>query len=96
MSNEEKRAKVHQILDLVMDINGLEARNPDANSGPTVFFYFEGHVGCVEVQIYNNGWNRKNNEDLSLEHSFRHDHYQSLEEVEQKLKEWIKEHESHE
>lgn len=91
MSNEGKRAKVHQILDLVMDINGLEARNPDANSGPTVFFHFEGHVGCVEIEIYNNGWNGKNKEDLVLEHSFIHNYYQSLEEVEQKLKEWIEE-----
>jgi hypothetical protein len=51
------REQLHELLDLVLDINGMERRKRKLTGDkPTAFFNFSGHVAEVEVEVYNNGW----------------------------------------
>lgn len=49
MISKEKRKKLHQMLDLVIDINNTKAN---------AFFSFSGHVDGVQVDVHKNGWER--------------------------------------
>lgn len=49
---EENRRKIHKLVDMVLDVNGL------SGSHPTAFLRFSGHVGKLEIEIYPNGWHR--------------------------------------
>lgn len=52
-----KRQKIHELLDLALDINGLgERRQKTTGNLPTVFFEFMGHVAWVNVDVCSNGW----------------------------------------
>lgn len=54
---KRKREQIHKLLDLALDINGLEAREQKITGNlPTVFFDFYGHVGRVNVRICSAGW----------------------------------------
>lgn len=54
---EENRRKIHEILDIVLDTNTLERRTSDRTGTlPTVCFRFSGISGCVEAELYPNGW----------------------------------------
>ena len=55
MISKEKRKKLHQILDLVIDINNTKAN---------AFFSFSGHVDDVKVDVHKNGWEISNSPDL--------------------------------
>ena len=51
------RETIHQMLDLALDINGLEQRRQSITGDlPTVFFEFSGHVAKAEVKVYPQGW----------------------------------------
>ncbi|MGJ1078974.1 hypothetical protein ACR77U_13110 [Enterococcus faecium] len=54
---KELREQLHEILDIVLDTNGLESRSR-AKTGtlPTVFIDFSGHVSKVDVSIHRDGW----------------------------------------
>lgn len=57
MRDDEKREKIHQILDLVFDINGFEERRQDVTGDkPTVFMYISGHTASIDVTVVPNGW----------------------------------------
>lgn len=48
---------IHEILSIVLDINGIEERSvKKAGEKPTVFFDFSGHVGNLYISIFKNGW----------------------------------------
>lgn len=49
MISKEKRRKLHQILDMVLDINSTKANT---------FFNFSGHVDVVQVDVHKEGWER--------------------------------------
>ena len=52
------RKKLHEILDLVLDLN---------EQGKThAFFDFEGHVKKVAVRVYKDGWKWANEPDLYM------------------------------
>ena len=54
---KRKREQIHRLLDLALDINGLEPRKQTITGNlPTVFFEFYGHVGWVEIRVYSAGW----------------------------------------
>lgn len=55
---EEKRQFLHEILDLIMDINGFERRDRSLTGSeqPTAFFEFNGHVATVSIRVYDRGW----------------------------------------
>lgn len=56
-AEKRNREQIHRLLELALDINGLEKRNQSVTGDlPTAFFVFSGHVGWVEVQIFSNGW----------------------------------------
>lgn len=62
-----KRIGLHRLLDLVLDINGLEERRQDVSGNlPTAFFVFNGHTAGVNLQVYNQGWNDFNDPDYSV------------------------------
>lgn len=57
MDESKIRAKMHEILDLVLDINGMLPRaQEDTGNAPTAFFFFCGHVADVEVSVHEKGW----------------------------------------
>lgn len=56
-AEKRKRKQIHELLDLVLDINGLELRDQSITGNlPTVFFDFSGHVGRIDIRIYQAGW----------------------------------------
>lgn len=61
MNEERQRKRVHEILDAVLDCNGLYRRKRDITGVmPTVFFEFFGHTGDVDVYIHGDGWSMDN------------------------------------
>lgn len=50
------RKKLHEILDLVLDLNEQEKTH--------VFFDFAGHVEGLTVRVYKEGWRYDNEPDL--------------------------------
>lgn len=57
MFEEENRKKLHELLDIVLDGNGLGERSR-AQTGtlPTLFFRYSGHVARVDIDLCSNGW----------------------------------------
>ena len=54
---KRRRAEVHRVLDLVLDINGLGRRQEKLTGNlPTAFFKFSGHVANVSVEVREKGW----------------------------------------
>lgn len=54
MDNKEKLLK---IMEACMELNTLSERKRELTGYlPTVFFDFSGHVGWLEIKIYNTGW----------------------------------------
>jgi hypothetical protein len=49
------RKQLHELLDLVLDINGPESTDK-MNGKPTVFFSFSGHVMETAVEVFEGGW----------------------------------------
>lgn len=55
-----RRKKVHEILEMVMEINTTYPRERECTGTlPTTFFQFSGHVSTVYVQVCRDGWNDK-------------------------------------
>lgn len=56
-SEKRKRKLIHEMLEIVLDINGLSARKQEITGNlPTAFLDFSGNVAWAEVRIYKNGW----------------------------------------
>lgn len=54
---KRRRDKIHELLDLTLDINSTMPREQAITGNqPTVFFWFHGHTGDLEIQIYKVGW----------------------------------------
>lgn len=53
----ENRKKLHELLDIVLDGNSLEARSRGTTGTlPTLFFRYSGHVARVDIDLCSNGW----------------------------------------
>ncbi|EXG84451.1 hypothetical protein K413DRAFT_1192 [Clostridium sp. ASBs410] len=62
-----EREGLHELLDLVLDINGLGERRQEISGNlPTAFFGFNGHTAGTYVQVYNKGWNGLDDPDFSV------------------------------
>lgn len=71
MNDKEKREKLHQLLDLVLDINGFESRKQSLTGNkPTAFFQFSGHTAGAAIQIYQNGWSAETLNEYIYEHTY--------------------------
>lgn len=46
---------IHDVLDVVMSINGGTSCRR-GNGHPTAFFNYSGHVSCISVDIHEDGW----------------------------------------
>lgn len=56
-AERRKRELIHELLDMVLDINGLGGRKQCFTGNlPTMFFNFSGHVGWISLKMYKNGW----------------------------------------
>ncbi len=65
---KRRRAEVHRVLDLVLDINGLGKRWEGLTGNlPTAFFDFSGHTACIYVRVFENGWNGNVSPDYSTD-----------------------------
>ncbi len=54
---EENRRKIHEILDIVLDTNTMEARTSDRTGTlPTVRFQFSGIGAKLVVELFPDGW----------------------------------------
>lgn len=54
---KRRRDKIHELLDLTLDINSTMPRKQEATGNkPTAFCSFLGHCGVVSVQVYDKGW----------------------------------------
>lgn len=59
-----RRKKVHEILEMVLEINTTYPRQRKYTGAlPTAFFAFSGHVSRVYVNIDKDGWNSNGNLD---------------------------------
>lgn len=85
----KKRESIHKILDLVLDVNGLDERARDLTGDkPTAFFEFSGHTAGITVQLYENGWSEKAEKaGVSMTHYIDRKYGDSLESVVRKLAE---------
>ena len=51
-----RRKKVHEILEMVLEINTTHERRQDVTGNkPTAFFCFNGHTASVDSSVYQNG-----------------------------------------
>lgn len=69
-SEKEKniRKQLHEVLDLVLDINGLQRScKEDTGDHPTAFIDFVGHVGKINVYLCSVGWSYGTDPDVSFE-----------------------------
>lgn len=56
-----RRKKVHEILEMVLEINGTHSRKRALTGNkPTALFSFSGHTAGVDVSVYNDGWDSWN------------------------------------
>lgn len=54
---QEKAVKIMELLWMALQINGMEERKRKLTGDlPTVFGRLWGHIGSIEMQIYENGW----------------------------------------
>ena len=54
---KRRRQQICKVLDLCLQINGLQESNRKCTGNhPTVFFNFSGHVASVGVDVHENGW----------------------------------------
>lgn len=62
MDKRDKRTAMRikavcEIMEMCLEINGLEERTREKDRNlPTVFCEFSGHVGCLHIRIYYDGW----------------------------------------
>lgn len=62
------RKQLHEVLDLVLDINGLQASNEEcAPNHPTAFIDFMGHIGKIRICLFSDGWSSDKAPDISFE-----------------------------
>ncbi len=63
-----RRKNVHEILEMVLEINGTNSRNRGlAGDKPTAFFDFFGHTASIVVSVHNNGWDFGSSADSHME-----------------------------
>ena len=61
----DKRKMIHEILDLILDINGMEERKRSSTGDkPTAFFSYSGHINGLSVQVYGKGWTANGDPDI--------------------------------
>lgn len=54
---KRRRDKIHELLDLTLDINSTMPREQEKTGDqPTAFFDFSGHIGTVELKVIREGW----------------------------------------
>lgn len=90
---EEKRALLHKILDLVLDINGDGVRDREITGDkPTALLHYLGNAHMLDVDIDIHGWEPGINHDISEQiRLYKIDAPKQLEQVIQKLEEVLKE-----
>ena len=65
-----RRKKVHEALEIVLEINTTQARaQSETGCKPTAFFEFYGHVGGMGFAVHPDGWKKwENSPDEFKEH----------------------------
>lgn len=73
-----RRKKIHEILDVVLDINTTQPRQEEKTGHkPTAFFSFSGHTSYICADVYEHGWSihrgrRKKSYEAYADNSFDH------------------------
>lgn len=56
-AEKRRMQKALEVCRLAFEINGLQQSRKEFTGGhPTVFLYFNGHIGCITVDIHSQGW----------------------------------------
>lgn len=67
MAKAVTRKQIHEMLDLVLDINGMEARQrEETGDKPTAHIHFKGQIGSVNIEVFQNGWYNGAKADLDI------------------------------
>ncbi len=62
------RKQLHEVLDLVLDINGLQGSSEERTPNhPIAFIDFMGHVGKIRISVFSDGWNPEKAPDITFE-----------------------------
>lgn len=57
MTDEEKKKKIHKILELVFEVNEIKQKTRDLTGDkPTLFFEYAGHINSITVSANEHGW----------------------------------------
>ena len=68
---QSNREQLHRLLDVVLDVNGFEARSrEETGEKPTVFIDISGHVARCLVRVHKTGWAKGETDDLGSEFHF--------------------------
>ena len=85
---QKKREQLHKILDLVLDINGLERRSQKITGNkPTAFVRYSGHINAIDIDVCKDGYDIANPERVNINAYVDEEfsNYPTLEEVIEKL-----------
>lgn len=56
-AEERKRQQICEVLDLCLQINGLQSSEQELTGDhPTAFFYFSGHTARIKIDVHRDGW----------------------------------------
>lgn len=69
---KRRRAELHRVLDLCLDINGMQSSCRERTGNhPTAFLTLWGHTGTCDVEIYHMGWESgPESEEIAFKSSF--------------------------
>ena len=83
-----RRKKVHEILEMVLEINTThERRQAVTGNKPTAFFWFNGHTAGLDITVCQNGWYPDCRENQNFNTTYGYGMDELLEELSNKKKE---------
>lgn len=56
-TEKRKRQQICEVLDLCLQINGLQGNRQELTGDhPTAFFFFWGHMAMIKADVHREGW----------------------------------------
>ena len=78
-----RRKKVHEALEIVLEINTTQARaQSKTGCKPTAFFEFDGHVGGMGFAVHPDGWKKWGSSPVEFKERFILNQFQTPKQAE--------------